>query len=84
MEAARVWFHPCDFTHTNDFGAYMAAGFAAEELARAGLARDVEKEGWTVHGPFDLSQPPDGLTPPERTTTLVDYGLIPDAPWDIT
>lgn len=84
MEAAKVWFHPCDFTHTNDFGAYMAAGFVAEELVRAGLAREAEAAAWPVHGPLDLPQPPEGLAPPEGTAPLVDYGLIPDAPWEIT
>lgn len=84
MEGAKAWFHPCDFTHTNDFGAYMAAGFVVEELARAGLARDSGAAEWPVHGPLGLLQPPDGLTPPEEAAPLVDYGLIPDAPWEIT
>lgn len=84
MEGARVWYCPCDFSHTNDFGAYMAAGFVAEGLERAGLAKETAAPAWPVHGPLDLPKPPEGLTPPTDTAPLVDYGLIPDAPWDIT
>lgn len=84
MEAARVWYCPGDFSHTNDFGAYMAAGFVAEGLARAGLAREADAAPWPVHGPLDLPAPPEELSPPEGAAPLVDYGLIPDAPWDIT
>lgn len=84
MEAARLWYCPCDFSHTNDFGAYMAAGFVAEELARAGLARDTGAAQWPVHGPLDPPKPPEGTVSPEGAAPLVDYGLIPDAPWDIS
>ena len=89
MDAARVWFHPCDYTHTNDFGAHMAAGFVAEELARFGLISGLPVPAWRVHDPLDeLKAPPDeelgGLTPPAGSKPLVDYGLIPDAPWPIT
>lgn len=89
MDAARVWFHPCDFTHTNDFGAYMAAGFVAAELARAGLAEKRELPSWPVHAPLGvLKAPPEeelgGRKPPEGSIPLVDYGLIPDAPWSVT
>ena len=89
MDAARVWFHPCDYTHTNDFGAHMAAGFVAEELTLAGLISGRPVPVWRVHAPLDtLEAPPaeelDGLTPPAGSKPLVDYGLIPDAPWPIT
>lgn len=84
MDAARVWFHPCDYTHTNDFGAHMAAGFVAEELASAGLAVRRDVPAWPVHAPLDMPEPPEGLAPPEGTAPLVDYGLVPDAPWPVT
>lgn len=89
LDAARVWFHPCDYTHTNDFGAHMAAGFVAEELARLGLISEVPVPAWEVHPPLDeLEAPaavePGGLKPPAGSKPLVDYGLIPDAPWPIT
>lgn len=89
MDAARVWFHPCDYTHTNDFGAHMAAGFVAEELARLGLISGRPVPAWRVHAPLDELKAPDaeelgGLTAPAGVKPLVDYGLIPDAPWPIT
>lgn len=89
MEAARRWFHPCDFTHTNDFGAHMAAGFVAAELVRAGLAPGKAVPAWPVHDPVTMLEAPgaeelDGLMPPAGNQPLVDYGLIPDAPWSIT
>lgn len=89
MDAARVWFHPCDYTHTNDFGAHMAAGFVAEELARLGLISGLPVPAWRVHAPLDELTAPaigelGGLTPPVGSKPLVDYGLIPDAPWPIT
>ena len=89
MDAARVWFHPCDYTHTNDFGAHMAAGFVAEGLARLGLISGTSVPEWRVHAPLDELKAPiaeelGGLTPPAGSKPLVDYGLIPDAPWPIT
>ena len=89
MDAARVWFHPCDYTHTNDFGAHMAAGFVAEELIRFGLISGLPVPAWQVHAPLDELEAPTaeelgGLTPPAGSKPLVDYGLIPDAPWPIT
>ena len=89
MDAARVWFHPCDYTHTNDFGAHMAAGFVARELVRCGLISGLPVPAWRVHAPLDELEAPaagelGGLTPPAGSKPLVDYGLIPDAPWPIT
>ncbi|HJA66171.1 MAG TPA: rhamnogalacturonan acetylesterase [Candidatus Mediterraneibacter cottocaccae] len=34
MADARGYFHPGDYTHTNEYGAYRAAAYIAEELAR--------------------------------------------------
>ena len=89
MDAARVWFHPCDYTHTNDFGAHMAAGFVARELVRLGLISELPVPAWQVHAPLDELKAPTveelgGLTPPANSKPLVDYGLIPDAPWPVT
>ncbi len=33
LEEAKSWFFPNDFTHTNDYGAYQAAGWVAQGLA---------------------------------------------------
>lgn len=83
LDAARVWFHPGDYTHTNDFGAHMAAGFVAKELARVGLAGRQEVPVWPVREPLTVLAPPEGASG-EGARPLVDYGLIPDAPWPIT
>lgn len=32
MVASKRFFHPGDYTHTNDYGAYRMAGFVAEEM----------------------------------------------------
>ncbi len=82
LEKARVWYHASDFTHTNDFGAYMAAGFVAEEMARAGLAQSKSLPDWEIHGPMTELTPPSGEGGCDKP--LVDYGLIPEAPWEIT
>lgn len=37
-EGARGYFYPSDYTHTNDFGAYLFAGYVADELKRLGIA----------------------------------------------
>lgn len=34
MEEAENYFHPGDYTHTNEYGAYVFAGFIARELYR--------------------------------------------------
>ena len=36
-EAARRWYFPSDYTHTNDYGAYMYAGFVASRMYELGL-----------------------------------------------
>jgi len=82
LEAARVWFHPGDYTHTNDFGAHMAAGFVAKEMARTGLAEPEVIPEWPVCGPLTVLEPPEGENAGSKP--LVDYGLIPDAPWPVT
>lgn len=33
LEEAKQWFFPNDFTHSNDYGAYQAAGWVAQGLA---------------------------------------------------
>lgn len=33
LEGAKQWFFPNDFTHSNDYGAYQAAGWVAQGLA---------------------------------------------------
>lgn len=37
LEDAKRYFFPKDYTHSNDFGAYLMAGFVAEEMKKAGI-----------------------------------------------
>lgn len=39
---SKKFFHPGDLTHTNDYGAYIMAGFVAKELAR--VCKEAGKE----------------------------------------
>ncbi|MBO7352739.1 MAG: rhamnogalacturonan acetylesterase [Lachnospiraceae bacterium] len=36
-ETARRWYFPSDYTHTNDYGAYMYAGFVYSRMCELGL-----------------------------------------------
>ena len=36
-ETARRWYFPSDYTHTNDYGAYLYAGFVYSKLCELGL-----------------------------------------------
>jgi len=83
MQVARQWFHAFDYTHTNDFGAYLAAGFVAEGLRAAGLVHMRLPTGWHVYGPAEPLTSPGNCIPPKNSKPLVDYGLIPDFPWTI-
>lgn len=68
-DAAKTLFHIGDYTHTNDFGANLAADFVAAELARLGLMRVNACAPWPPHGPYDVpasdqgdeALPPTGL-----------------------
>ncbi|MBP3657228.1 MAG: hypothetical protein J6K32_11100 [Clostridia bacterium] len=68
-DAAKPLFHIGDYTHTNDFGAYLAAGYVAGQMAAQGIAPAQEQAAWTPHGPYDVaandqgdeSLPPTGL-----------------------
>lgn len=68
-EAVRVLFHVGDYTHTNDFGAALAAGHVAGMLGQLGLLDTCALPPWMPHGPYDVpagdqgdeSLPPTGL-----------------------
>ena len=34
LEASKAYFYPNDYTHSNDYGAYIMAGFVASEIVR--------------------------------------------------
>ncbi|MBP5331502.1 MAG: hypothetical protein J6Y89_06590, partial [Lachnospiraceae bacterium] len=42
-ETARRWYYPSDYTHTNDYGAYLFAGYVYSELVRQGLMTGVSE-----------------------------------------
>lgn len=83
LDISRCWFHPCDYSHLNDFGAYMAAGFVVSALAEYGLTEQSPQPAWLPYGPMEELSAPDGIAPPEGAKPLVDYGLIADFPWPI-
>ncbi len=37
LQDSKRWFYPSDYTHTNDYGAYLMAYFVWEELKKVGL-----------------------------------------------
>lgn len=83
MQAARQWFHTCDYTHTNDFGAYLAAGFVAEGLRTAGFVHMQPPADWHTYGPIEPLSSPKDCIPSKISKPLVDYGLVPDFPWAV-
>ena len=89
MEGAKRFYHPGDYAHPNDFGAHMAAGFVASELARAGIIPEPHVPAWEIHGPMEGLKRPEneadlhGNAAPAEEPRLVDYGLIPDMPWPV-
>jgi lysophospholipase L1-like esterase len=65
-EAAKRYFFPSDYTHSNDYGAYLFAGYIYEELLELGLVTANTKKP----GPW---QPPEVLPVleiPEECRTL--------------
>lgn len=83
MDASRCWFHPCDYSHLNDFGAHMAAGFVVSAMAEYGFTEKSPQPAWLPYGPMEELALPEGAEPPEGARPLVDYGLIADFPWPI-
>ena len=41
-ETARRWYFPSDYTHTNDYGAYLFAGFVYSRMKELGLTGETE------------------------------------------
>ena len=66
-EGAKVWFYPGDYTHTNDFGAYLFARYVAGALCAALGLNAPARAPWAPAGPREPLAPPEGctLTPPE-------------------
>ena len=45
-DAAKRFFFPSDYTHSNDYGAYLFAGYVYEELVKAKLCKQMIYESW--------------------------------------
>lgn len=45
-EAVKRFFFPSDYTHSNDYGAYLFAGYVYEEMKRAGLVEEQPYKLW--------------------------------------
>lgn len=65
-QAAKVCFHPGDYTHTNEFGAHLAASYVAGQLGALGLAPACTQAEWTPAPPYD-----------ELHTARIDEGMPP-------
>lgn len=82
-EASKAYYHADDWTHTNDNGAYRAAGYVAGELRKMGTALPeyrplVESvgEGFGVWMPSPDTLP---LVKPERLAHMEDSGKEADS-----
>ncbi len=51
-ENAKRYFFPSDYTHSNDYGAYVFAGFVYEELVKAKLCKKMEYPSWLPEKEF--------------------------------
>lgn len=69
LEAAKAYFFPKDYTHSNDYGAYYMAGLVAEEIVRScGCRREPEYRFLAdrVTGGFGPWPPAGRIVPLER------------------
>ncbi len=85
LEGAKRWFYPGDFTHTNDFGAYRMASFAAQRLCAILGTAPKAMPDWECHEPFDVLEPPPDcpLTPPAGGRPNPAAKLLEDRPDDM-
>lgn len=65
LDSAKRYYYPKDYTHTNDYGAYLMAGCVASGLTRikalAAFAPDVSPDTWTPPQTISLPDPPEGF-----------------------
>ncbi len=78
LDDAKKWFYPCDYTHTNDFGALMAAGFVAEDLQKAGILKQIPDWHWQRYGAVQPMNPPEHttVTPPQTANEWSEYETV--------
>lgn len=79
LEESKKWFYPSDYTHTNDFGAYLMAGKVFSELVKLKVisTKNLSKEDyfWHVHPPYTTLQPPENC---EILPPIVDEDFLTD------
>ena len=86
LEDSVRYFYPKDWTHTNDFGAFLMANYVIEEIKRLNIKGMVEfvqdiKEGWAPPMTISLPQPPKGFE--TETVQQVENKVDIDRPEDI-
>lgn len=66
LEASKKWFFPGDFTHTNDYGAYRLAAWAAKELCGILNIASPAAPEWEPRPPLLPPKPPENcaIKPP--------------------
>lgn len=73
LEASKRFFYPKDYTHSNDYGAYLMAGYIANTLKELciPILSDYIKETWTDFVPPEivtLPAPPTGFEGPLQSS----------------
>lgn len=69
VEAAKAYFHPDDYTHSNDYGAYLFAGMVAEEIVRVCKIHSEPAYGFLaecVTKGFGSWEPPEKIVMPKK------------------
>lgn len=82
-DAAKAYFHQGDYTHTNDFGASLAANFVAGALDRLGLMQACTLPNWQPCGPYDVpacNQGDESLPPMGLEALYRSYEANPEEP----
>lgn len=82
-DAAKVYFHQGDYTHTNDFGASLGAAYVAAELKRQALVQTCTAAPWEPFPPYDVpacNQGDESLPPTGLEALYRSYEANPDAP----
>ncbi|HCL01083.1 MAG TPA: hypothetical protein DHW61_01440 [Lachnoclostridium phytofermentans] len=92
IEVSKRYFYPGDYTHSNDFGGFLFAGFVAEEMKKIPeLAKFLtsKPEAWIPDESLVLPQKPGNPvyeTPPEHTEgyQIPFSGIFTKSPSDVT
>ena len=64
LEESRKYYYPGDLSHTNDFGAYLMAGFVAAEMAR--VAASSKLQAYKAFASMLREETPEWVIDPER------------------